>query len=92
MWEDSMASEGWALYAEALLAEQQPGIPDGLYTPEERLYQLQGRFYRDLRVLVDTGLHTHRLTYDAAIDLFSEAVDFLPARNPEQVGLAYHYK
>ena len=29
MWEDSMAAEGWGLYAEALMAEPQPGAPKG---------------------------------------------------------------
>ena len=78
MWEDSMAAEGWALYAEALMAEPEPRAPDGFYTPEERLYQLQGQLYRDLRVRIDTGLHTGRIAYDQAVDLFSEVVDFLP--------------
>ena len=78
MWEDSMAAEGWALYAEALMAEPQPGAPQGAYTPEERLYQLQGKLYRDLRVRIDTGIHTGRMTYDQAVDLFSQVVDFLP--------------
>ena len=78
MWEDSMAAEGWALYTEALMAEPQPKAPDGFYTPEERLYQLQGQLYRDLRVRIDTGLHTGRLGFDQAVDLFSEIVDFLP--------------
>lgn len=78
MWEDSMAAEGWALYAEALMAEPQPGAPQGAYTPEERLYQLQGKLYRDLRVRVDTGIHTRRMSYDDAVDLFSQVVDFLP--------------
>jgi uncharacterized protein (DUF885 family) len=78
MWEDSMASEGWALYSEALMAEAQPGAPNGFYTPEERLYQLQGKLYRDLRVRVDTGIHTGRMSYGKAVDLFSEVVDFLP--------------
>jgi uncharacterized protein (DUF885 family) len=78
MWEDSLAAEGWALYSEALMAEPQPGAPNGFYTPEERLYQLQGKLYRDLRVRIDTGIHTGRLTYDQAVDLFSEIVDFLP--------------
>ncbi len=78
MWEDSMAAEGWALYAEALMAEPQPGAPQGAYTPEERLYQLQGKLYRDLRVRVDTGLHTGRMSYDDAVDLFSQVVDFFP--------------
>ena len=78
MWEDSMPSEGWGLYAEALMAEPQPGAPTGAYTPEERLYQLQGKLYRDLRVRVDTGIHTGRMSYDDAVDLFSQVVDFLP--------------
>lgn len=78
MWEDSMPAEGWALYAEALMAEPQPGFPQGAYTPEERLYQLQGKLYRDLRVRVDTGIHTGRMSYDDAVDLFSQVVDFLP--------------
>jgi uncharacterized protein (DUF885 family) len=78
MWEDSMAAEGWALYSEALLAEPQPGAPTGFYTPEEHLYQLQGKLYRDIRVRVDTGIHTGRISYDDAVTLFSEGRDFLP--------------
>jgi uncharacterized protein (DUF885 family) len=78
MWEDSVAAEGWGLYAEALMAEPQPGAPNGFYTPEERLYQLQGKLYRDLRVRIDTGLHLGVIPYDAATTLFSEVVDFLP--------------
>ena len=62
MWEDSMAAEGWGLYSEALMAEPQPGAPNGFYTPEERLYQLQGKLYRDLRVRIDTGIHTGRMS------------------------------
>jgi uncharacterized protein (DUF885 family) len=80
MWEDSMAAEGWALYSEALMAEPQPGAPEGFYTPEERIYQLQGQLYRDLRVRIDTGIHTNRMTYAEAVDLFSEVVDFLPGK------------
>ncbi|MGH9969656.1 MAG: DUF885 domain-containing protein [Pyrinomonadaceae bacterium] len=80
MWEDSMAAEGWALYSEALMAEPQPGAPEGFYTPEERLYQLQGKLYRDLRVRIDTGIHTNRMSFAEAVDLFSEIVDFLPGK------------
>jgi uncharacterized protein (DUF885 family) len=78
MWQDSMASEGWALYSEALLAEPQPNAPLGFYQPEERLYQLQGQLYRDLRVRIDTGLHTGRVSFDEAVDVFSQVVDFQP--------------
>ena len=78
MWEDSMSSEGWALYSEALLAEPQPNAPSGFYSPEERLYQLRGKLYRDLRVRIDTGIHTGRMQFEDAVTLFSEVVDFLP--------------
>ena len=78
MWQDSLASEGWALYAEALLAEPQATAASGFYSPEEHLYQLRGKLYRDLRVRIDTGIHTGRLSFDDAVTLFSEVVDFLP--------------
>jgi uncharacterized protein (DUF885 family) len=73
-----MAAEGWALYSEALLAEPQPDAPNGFYTPEQHLYQLRGQIYRDLRVRVDTGIHTGRMQFEEAVTLFSEVVDFLP--------------
>jgi uncharacterized protein (DUF885 family) len=87
MWQDSMPAEGWGLYAEALMAEPQPGgSPDGFYTPSERLYQLQGKLLRDLRVRIDTGIHTGRLSYDDAVTLFSEVVDFLPGSCAARTG------
>jgi uncharacterized protein (DUF885 family) len=78
MWQDSLAAEGWALYAEALLAEPQGNAKQGFYTPEERLYQLRGKLYRDLRVRIDTGIHTGRMSFEDAVTQFSEVVDFLP--------------
>jgi uncharacterized protein (DUF885 family) len=78
MWEDSVASEGWALYAEGLMAEPQPGAPHGFYSPEQRLYQMQGELYRDLRVRIDTGIHTGRMSFEDAVTLYSEVVDFIP--------------
>ena len=60
------------------MADPRPGRPHGFSTPEERLYQLQGKLYRDLRVRVDIGIHTGRLGYDEAVRLYSEVVDFLP--------------
>ncbi len=78
MWQDSMAAEGWALYSEALPAEPQPAAPQGFYTPEEHLYQLRGQLMRDLRVRLDTGLHTGKLPFEEAVTLFSEVLDFLP--------------
>ncbi len=78
MWQDSMASEGWALYSEALLSEPQAAAPHGFYTPEERLYQLRGKLYRALRVRIDTGIHLGLMQFEEAVTLFSETVDFIP--------------
>ena len=87
MWEDSMAAEGWALYAEGLVAEPQQGAAEGFYLPEERLYQLKGLLYRNLRVRIDTGIHTGKLGFDDAVTLFSEVVDFMPGSCSDAKGL-----
>jgi uncharacterized protein (DUF885 family) len=92
MWQDSMASEGWALYSEALLAEPQPAAPHGFYTPEEHLYELRGKLYRDLRVRIDTGIHTGRLPFDEAVTLFSQTVDFLPGSCQDAAALKLDVK
>jgi uncharacterized protein (DUF885 family) len=86
MWQDSMAAEGWALYSEALLAEPQKSAPGGFYTPEERLYQLRAKLYRDLRVRIDTGIHTGRMSFEDAVSLFSQVVDFQPGSCQESAG------
>ncbi|MFQ5876593.1 MAG: DUF885 domain-containing protein [Acidobacteriota bacterium] len=78
MWQDSMAAEGWALYAEQLMAEPRAGAPHGFYSPEERLYQLKWQVLRDARVHIDTGLHTGRMGFDEAVDYFLANVDLLP--------------
>jgi len=89
MWEDSMASEGWGLYAEELMAEPGPDRPHGFYTAAEHLYELQGQLLRAVRVRVDVGIHTGRMTFDDAVDYFTAHVDFFPgarqaaARNPQ---------
>ena len=79
MWEDSMAAEGWALYSEELMAEPVPGRPYGFYTAGERLYELQGQLMRAVRVRVDVGIHTGRMTFDQAVDYFSDHVHVTPA-------------
>jgi uncharacterized protein (DUF885 family) len=78
MWEDSMAAEGWALYSEELMAEPAPGRPHGFYTAAEHLYELQGQLLRAVRVRVDVGIHTGRMTFDEGVDYFTENVSFLP--------------
>jgi len=89
MWQDSMAAEGWGLYSESLLAEPQPpAAPQGFYTPEQHLYQLRGLLYRQLRVRLDTGIHTGRMQFDEAVTLFSQVVDFLPGSCQDAKDLA----
>jgi uncharacterized protein (DUF885 family) len=78
MWTDSMATEGWGLYSEELMAEPRPNHKYGFYSAGEYLYELQGQMLRAVRVRVDVGLHTGRMTFDQAIDYFTEHVSFYP--------------
>lgn len=78
MWSDSMATEGWALYAEELMAEPAPDRPFGFYTAPEYLYELQGQLLRAARVRLDVGLHTGRMSFDEAVDYFTFNVNFYP--------------
>ncbi len=78
MWQDSMATEGWGLYSEELMAEPAPDLPYGFYSPAELLYELQGQLLRAVRVRVDTGIHTGRMSFDEAVDYYAEHVEFAP--------------
>ncbi|MBK6779978.1 MAG: DUF885 domain-containing protein [Gemmatimonadetes bacterium] len=78
MWQDSMASEGWGLYSEELMAEPMDGKPYGFYTAAERLYELQGQLLRAVRVRVDVGIHTGRMTFDEAVRYYAEHVELYP--------------
>ncbi|HSE66122.1 MAG TPA: DUF885 domain-containing protein, partial [Gemmatimonadales bacterium] len=78
MWLDSQSTEGWGLYSEELMAEPVEGRPHGFYTAAEHLYELQGQLLRAVRVRVDTGLHTGRMSFADAIDYFTEHVSFYP--------------
>jgi uncharacterized protein (DUF885 family) len=65
----SALSEGWALYAEKLVAEEgwYEGDPEGL------LGQLDAQLFRARRLVVDTGLHAKHWTRQQAIDYGMEA-------------------
>lgn len=60
----SAFSEGWALYAERLAAEE--GWYEG--DPEGRLGQLDAELFRARRLVADTGLHAMRWTRQQTID------------------------
>ncbi|CAN7142761.1 DUF885 domain-containing protein [Phenylobacterium sp. LjRoot225] len=86
MWGDSPATEGWALYSEELMSLPAPGRPHGFYTPAEHLYELQGQLLRAVRIVVDVGIHTGRMSYDEAVDYFNANVDFVPGARGRAAG------
>lgn len=65
----SALSEGWALYAEKLVADN--GWYDG--DPEGLLGMLDAQLFRARRLVVDTGLHAKKWTRQQAIDYGMEA-------------------
>lgn len=87
MWEDEAADAGWSLYVQGLLASPRPGAPHGFYSNEERFYELRTQLDRALRVRIDTGIHTGRLSFEDAVTLLSESLDFLPGscHDPRQL-------
>ncbi len=78
MWADSMATEGWGLYSEELMSEPVANRKYGFYSAGEYLYELQGQLLRAVRIRVDVGMHTGRMTFDEAIDYFTEHVLLTP--------------
>jgi uncharacterized protein (DUF885 family) len=65
-------AEGWALYAERLAWEL------GWYDddPYGDLGRLQAEAFRAARLVVDTGIHARRWTFQQALDFFVENVGF----------------
>jgi uncharacterized protein (DUF885 family) len=55
--------EGWALYCEELMAEE-----NYFRSPAERLFQRLHLLWRALRIVLDVGLHTRGLTPEQAAD------------------------
>jgi uncharacterized protein (DUF885 family) len=68
--------EGWALYAERLMAER------GFYKddPLGDLGRLQDELFRAVRLVVDTGLHHKRWTREAAIQFMRETTGVAESR------------
>lgn len=86
MWSDSMATEGWGLYSEELMSQPVPDHKYGFYSPGEYLYELQGQLLRAVRICVDVGLHTGKMSYDAAIDYYTEHLLFMPGARSRAIG------
>ena len=74
-------AEGWALYAEGLAADL------GWYEddPYGNLGRLQFEAFRAARLVVDTGIHADKWTFDEAEEFFIENTGFGPSDsvNPE---------
>jgi len=67
MGENTAYSEGWGLYAERLAGEM--GMHDTLYSEFGRLvYEI----WRDVRLVVDTGIHHRRWTHEQALTYMME--------------------
>jgi uncharacterized protein (DUF885 family) len=64
----SIFSEGWALYAEELMAELE------YYAPHERMMQLEWTLVRAARVVLDVGLHTRGMSIEEAENFLVERV------------------
>jgi uncharacterized protein (DUF885 family) len=62
-------TEGWALYAERLMAELGAYAND----PQGDLGRLQMEAYRAARLVVDTGIHAKQWTFDQAVEYFAGA-------------------
>lgn len=63
--------EGWALYTESL------GPEFGLYTdPYQKLGSLSDEMLRAVRLVIDTGLHTGKMTREEAIKYFLSNVAY----------------
>lgn len=75
----SIFAEGWALYAEELMAEL------GYYTDEERLMQLEWALVRAARVVIDVSLHTRGMTFEDAVKILVERVGLEPALAQSEV-------
>jgi uncharacterized protein (DUF885 family) len=72
-------AEGWALYAERLAWEL------GWYDddPYGDLGRLQAEAFRAARLVVDTGIHARRWTFQQALDFFVENTGFAPGDSVE---------
>ena len=67
--------EGWTMWCEKLAVEK--GWVRG---PHSRLQQLHDALWRAYRIVIDCGLHSGKLTHEAAAGILVQGVGFTPAR------------
>jgi uncharacterized protein (DUF885 family) len=75
-------SEGWGLFTEELMFEL--GFLQG---DDVRLTQLRNRLWRAARVILDSSLHTGKMTVDEAVNFLVEKVRFEPYAAELEVGM-----
>lgn len=67
--------EGWTMWCEKLAVEN--GWVEG---PHARLQQLHDALWRAYRIVIDCGLHSGKLSHEAAARMLVKGVGFTPAR------------
>lgn len=66
-------SEGWALYAEAMMRRQ--GF---FHAAEHEFDHLQQRIFRAARIVVDTSLHSGAMSFDEAVAFMTDKANLTP--------------
>lgn len=67
--------EGWTMWCEKMAVEQ-GWVSDS----HARLQQLQDALWRAYRIVIDCGLHSGKLTHEAAAQILVKGVGFTPSR------------
>ena len=62
--------EGWALYCEALMADE------GFLEPPQRFFQAHHLLWRALRIIIDVSLHTRGMTWQEASTMLQDELGF----------------
>ena len=73
--------EGWALYAERLMADL------GAYEKDlpGDLGRLQAEAFRAARLVVDTGIHAKQWDYEKTVSFLMDATGFPPANTEREI-------
>ena len=79
---ESIFTEGWGLFTEELMYEQGFLAGDAV-----RLTQLRNRLWRAARVVLDSGLHTGRMSFEEAVQFLVDKVRFDPYAAELEVGM-----
>jgi len=68
---EAIMSEGWGLFTEQMMFEE--GFLQG---DDVKLTQLRNRLWRAARVILDSSLHTGKMTFDEAVTFLADKVRF----------------